>query len=164
MLQVLETLPNHQLLSRLRLWIPEIWSSATKLGTWKPVPATPAAKRCHSPRQPGWHLSFPSPTAKQHPRWSTPKYVRILWPSNQTPTQNLHCLHGQMLLKQTACRFPSWRSKAPWAPQAWATLEAFRVFAWKDAIIQLGAGRVHVLPVAPHTHGSRSEQRTGVSA
>jgi len=70
----------------------EIWSSATKLGTWKPVPATPAAKRCHSPRQPGWHLSFPSPTAKQHPRWSTPKYVRILWPSNQTP------------LKQTACR------------------------------------------------------------
>ena len=37
--------------------------------------------------------------------------------------------------------------------QAWATLEAFRVFAWKDAIIQLGTGRVHVLPVAPQTHG-----------
>ena len=29
-----------------------IWSSATKLGTWKPVPSTPAAKRSHSPRQP----------------------------------------------------------------------------------------------------------------
>lgn len=153
----------------------EIWSSATKLGTWKPVPATPAAKRCHSPRQPGWH-SLPqqlnSIPAGRHRN-------TILWPSNQTPTQNLHCLHGQMLLKQTASRenmahfetsktelsrFPSWRSKAPRAPQAWATLEAFRVFAWKDAIIQLGTGRVHVLPVAPHTHGSRSEQRTGVSA